>query len=170
MTPGERWETPVEKAIREARERGEFDDLPGSGKPLGDLGSPDDPTWWVRRLAEREHLDLTAALPPAVALRKEAAAYPESLADLRSETAVREVLEDFNRRVRRDRLRPAVGPLPPVLAPTVDVEEMLCRWRAVRAAAPPAPLPPPAPPTARRPWWGRSRGIPSPGAPDGRHS
>jgi DnaJ family protein C protein 28 len=35
-----RWESSVDRAIREAMERGEFDDLPGQGKPL-DLG--DDP-------------------------------------------------------------------------------------------------------------------------------
>ena len=67
-----RWESPVEKAIREAQERGEFDDLPGAGKPLTDLGDPDDPLWWVRRKAEREQLDLSLALPPGLQLRKEA--------------------------------------------------------------------------------------------------
>ena len=30
-------ESPVEKQIREAMERGEFDDLPGAGKPLEGL-------------------------------------------------------------------------------------------------------------------------------------
>src|SRR5215207_7741046 len=64
-----RWESPVEKAIREAQERGEFDDLPGAGKPLPDLGDPDDPLWWLRRKAEREQLDLSPALPPRPALR-----------------------------------------------------------------------------------------------------
>ena len=80
-----RWESPVEKAIREAQERGEFDDLPGAGKPLKGLGDPDDPMWWLRRYAEREQLDMTGTLPPALQLRKEAAAFPESLADLRTE-------------------------------------------------------------------------------------
>jgi hypothetical protein len=146
-----RWEPPAERAIREAQERGEFDDLPGAGKPLRDLGDPNDPLWWVRRYAERERLDLSAALPPAIALRKEAASFPESLAGLRSEAAVREVLEDFNRRVRRDRLRPPDPGLPQVLAPTVDVEDMVQRWRALRPAGPPSPPAPPAP--ARRRWW-----------------
>ena len=120
-----RWESPVEKAIREAQERGEFDDLPGAGKPLKDLGDPDDPMWWLRRYAEREHLDMTGALPPALQLRKEAASYPESLADLRTEAAVRHVLEDFNTRVRRDRLRPPDPGMPQLLAPTVDVDAMV---------------------------------------------
>jgi hypothetical protein len=130
----QQWESPVEKAIREAQERGEFDNLPGAGKPLRGIGTPagDDPDWWIKGLVQREQLDLTGAMPPAIALRKEKAAFPESLADLGSEESVRAVLEDFNRRVKLDRLRPAVGALPPLLAPTVDVEEMIGQWRELR--------------------------------------
>jgi hypothetical protein len=133
----ERWESPVERAIREAQERGEFDNLPGAGKPLRSLGSldTDDPDWWVKGLVQREQLDLTGAMPPAIALRKERATFPESLLDLRTEEGVRAVLEDFNRRVRLDRLRPTIGPLPPILAPTVDVDEQVARWRELRVAA-----------------------------------
>jgi hypothetical protein len=133
----ENWESPVEKAIREAQARGEFDNLPGAGQPLRNLGSGDvdDPDWWVKGLVQREQLDLTAAMPPAIALRKEAAGFPESLLDLRTEQSVRAVLEDFNRRVKQDRLRPAVGNLPPLLARTVDVDDLVARWHAHRAAA-----------------------------------
>ena len=83
----ENWESPVERAIREAQERGEFDNLPGTGKPLRSLGDPEreDPDWWVKRFAEREHLDLSGALSPPLALRKEAATFPASLLDLRTE-------------------------------------------------------------------------------------
>ena len=139
-TPGRRrpsapvYETPADRAIREAMERGEFDDLPGSGKPLPPLGDPNDPLWWVRGLAEREQLDFTGALPPAIALRKEAAGFPESLLDLRSEESVRKVLEDFNKRVRKDRLRLPEPGLPQVLAPTVDVEALVAQWRDLKAA------------------------------------
>ena len=153
-----RWESPVEKAIREAQERGEFDDLPGAGKPLPDLGDPDDPMWWLRRYVEREELDLTGALPPALQLRKEAASYPQSLADLRTEAAVRRVLEDFNERVRRDRLRPPAPGMPQLLAPTVDVDVLVERWQALRAASQPADVDPPVTTgegrTGRR-WWRR---------------
>ncbi|GAA4396700.1 DUF1992 domain-containing protein [Fodinibacter luteus] len=151
-----RWESPVERAIREAQERGEFDDLPGAGKPLTDLGDPDDPLWWVRRKAAAEGLDLSLALPPALQLRKEAASYPEALADLRSEAAVREVLEDFNHRVRRARLRPPDPGMPQILAPTVDVDAMVARWRHLRAASQPPKVDPPVTTgeaRPRRPWW-----------------
>lgn len=132
----ERYESPVERLIREAQERGEFDNLPGAGKPLPSLGGTDDPDWWVRGLLRREGLDMTGALPPVLALRKEAAGFPESLVDLGTEQAAREVLEDYNHRVRLDRLRPAEGKLPPLLAKTVDVDDLVARWRALRAARP----------------------------------
>ena len=155
-----RWESPVEKAIREAQERGEFDDLPGAGKPLADLGDTDDPMWWLRRYAERERLDMTGALPPALQLRKEAASYPESLADLRTEAAVRHVLEDFNQRVRRDRLRPPDPGMPQLLAPTVDVDALVERWRDLRAASQGPDVDPPVTTGEARPgrrWWRRRR-------------
>src|SRR6478752_4444719 len=110
------WESAVEKQIREAQERGEFDNLPGAGKPL----------------AQRENLDLGGALPGALALRKEAATYPQALADVRTEAQVREIVEDYNKRVLADRLRPAVGNLPPLLAKTLDVDEMVAAWRGLR--------------------------------------
>ena len=161
MEPGRpQWESPVEKAIREAQERGEFDDLPGAGKPLPDLGDTDDPLWWVRRYAEREGLDLSLALPTPLQLRKEAAGYPHSLSDLRTESSVREVLEDFNRRVRRDRLRPPEPGLPQLLAPTVDVDDMVQQWRDLRAASQPAQVDPPVTSGEARPrrrWWRRRR-------------
>src|SRR6476620_4136435 len=133
MTGQPYWESAVDKQIREAQERGEFDNLPGAGKPL-DLSDSGDPDWWVKRFAARENLDLGGALPGALGLRKEAAGYPESLVDVRTEEQVREIIEDYNKRVLADRLRPAVGNLPPTLARTLDVEEMVERWRPLRAA------------------------------------
>ena len=45
----------MEKQIREAQERGDFDNLPGAGKPL-DLSDSGDPDWWLKRFAARENL------------------------------------------------------------------------------------------------------------------
>ena len=127
------FESLVERQIREAQERGEFDNLPGAGKPLRGLDGREDPDWWVKQMMQREGLDMADALPPVMALRKEAAGFPHSLLDLRTEESVRAVLEDFNRRVKLDRLRPAVGPFPPMLARTVDVDELATQWKALRA-------------------------------------
>ena len=46
----------VERQIREAMDRGEFDDLPGAGKPIEDLDRPYDPAWWATRWIRRERL------------------------------------------------------------------------------------------------------------------
>jgi len=46
----------VERRIREAMAAGEFDQLPGAGKPIPDLGLDDDPGWWVKKWVERERV------------------------------------------------------------------------------------------------------------------
>jgi hypothetical protein len=43
----------VERQIREAIARGEFDALPGAGKPLPDLDRQYEPAWWAKRFVER---------------------------------------------------------------------------------------------------------------------
>lgn len=44
----------IEQIIREAAEAGEFDGMPGTGRPLDDLERPYEPDWWVRRWFARE--------------------------------------------------------------------------------------------------------------------
>ena len=44
----------IERIIREAAEAGEFDGMPGTGRPLDDLERPYEPDWWVRRWFLRE--------------------------------------------------------------------------------------------------------------------
>ena len=51
----ERYESAVDRLVREAQERGEFDNLSGAGKPLR-IRNPNDPDWWVKSWIEREQL------------------------------------------------------------------------------------------------------------------
>src|SRR5262245_41841967 len=117
---------PVEKQIREAYQRGDFDDLPGAGKPLH-LRHPDDPEWFAKQLMEREHI--TGVLPGPLALRKERRELPDLIDQLHDEDDVREVLRDFNRRVREALLRDSK-----VLVGGVNVEEYAAAWRTRRSA------------------------------------
>ncbi len=126
-------ETWVDQAIQQAQRNGDFDDLPGAGKPLRNIERTDDPDWWVKGLIEREKLDLSAAMPAVMALRRERAGFPESLRDLPDEAAVRAHLEDFNQRVLADRRRPWAGAGSPPIAGRVDVEDMLRQWADLRA-------------------------------------
>lgn len=121
----------VDLEIEQAQRRGEFDNLQGAGKPLRNLDQ-NDPDWWVKGLIEREQLDLSSALPTVMALRQERRGFPESLAGISDEVAVRERLADYNARVIEDRRKPVVGPTSPVVAGRVDVDDMVAQWRQLR--------------------------------------
>lgn len=121
----------VEVAIDQAIRRGEFDGLPGAGKPIPGLGASHDPDWWIRRKIQQERL--TGLGPPALTLRTEYAALADRIDELHREADVREHLEDFNRRVIEARRQLLGGP--PVVTPTVDVDEWIGRWRERRDAA-----------------------------------
>jgi hypothetical protein len=116
----------VEVAIQQAMRRGDFDGLPGAGKPLPAIDSVRDPDWWIRRKIERE--GLTGLGPPALTLRTEDAGLDERLDGIAAESTVREVLEDFNKRVREARLQLLGGP--PVITGYRDVEAEVEAWRA----------------------------------------
>jgi hypothetical protein len=121
---GVRFETWVERQIREAQERGEFENLPGAGKPLPGLTGHYDDQWWVKQVAQREHISL---LPPMLVLRKEAEDLLAGLGNLPSEAAVREVVADYNARVVEAIRRPQDGPL--VAIPRrLDVEDVVADW------------------------------------------
>ncbi len=82
------YESWVDKQIREAQERGDFDGLPGAGKPLPHLGDPDDADWWVKGYIKRENLDISGALPtPLPCARRRPASrsrWPTCVRSLRS--------------------------------------------------------------------------------------
>ena len=109
-------------------ERGEFDNLPGKGKPLGDLGSLDDRDWWLKKLIERERI--TGVLPAALQLRKDDAELDALLDREATEKLVREQVEDFNRRIVEARRQLQGGP--PVVTRTRDVDAEVERWRERR--------------------------------------
>jgi hypothetical protein len=136
----------AENAIQQAIRRGDFDDLPGAGKPLEGLSDRHDPDWWIRRKIQTEQL--TGLGPPALLLRTEHAEFAERVDALAREDAVREYVEDFNRRVIEARRQLLGGP--PVVTPTHDVEAEVTAWRERRAARSAAASPPSEAPRRRR--------------------
>jgi len=123
--PGLSQEQWVERLIREAQERGEFDNLPGAGKPIEGLDRPHDELWWVKRLLEREKLSLT---PETLALRKELEAALARVAEQTSEDAVRRIVAGINERIRDVNARAVSGP-PSDIAP-LDADAVVRKWRA----------------------------------------
>lgn len=114
----------VEIAIQQAQRRGEFENLPGAGKPLANLRETTDPDWWFRRKIERERI--TGLGPPALTLRTEDRDLDARLDATSTEDGVREILHDFNKRVREAQRQLLGGP--PVVTSPRDVEAEIDRW------------------------------------------
>ena len=128
LMPYESW---VERQIREATERGEFDNLPGQGKPIKGLNGRDEENWWVKAYLEREQLPLP--LPTSLALRKEVMELPETLTDVPDEQSVREIVSDLNHRIAASHRIRADGP--PIVVRVVDVEATVATWRRRRRSS-----------------------------------
>jgi hypothetical protein len=148
--PWMRHETWVDRQIREAQERGDFDNLSGAGKPLANLDRPFTATRWAVDWIEREGGDLRGLLPPLLALRRERTELLASLASIPSEALLGEAVRDFNRRLLDQYRRPAEGPL--IAVGVLDLEETTEAWRQARPAPAPVVEPEPAPRSRRR-WW-----------------
>jgi Domain of unknown function (DUF1992) len=122
--PGIRWESWIDRQIREADERGEFDDLPGAGKPIPDLDKPFDELWWVKDKLRREGLSY---MPPSVALRKEAGDALLAASRAGSEAEVRKIISAINEKIREANRNVIEGP--PLMLVPYDVERVVREWR-----------------------------------------
>lgn len=122
--PGITFESFVDQQIREATERGDFKNLSGLGKPLPDDSAPYDELWWVKGKMSREGL---SALPPTLALRKEAEEALEAVARAASEAQVRRIVADINEKITAAIRRPPWGP--PLNLKPFDAEKLLEDWR-----------------------------------------
>jgi DnaJ-like protein len=129
---GATWESWVDRQIRTGMERGEFDNLPGKGRPLDGIGadgneSHRDEDWWLKAKLRRERLSY---LPPTLAIRKELEEALEAVRAASREDVARRIVDDINERIRDVNRRGAEGP-PSTVMP-LDVDAVLARWRAQR--------------------------------------
>ncbi len=63
-------ETWIDAQIRDAQERGAFENLPGTGKPIPDLDQPYDPNRWIKQKIRAEGLPTEALLPAVIATKR----------------------------------------------------------------------------------------------------
>lgn len=116
----------VEQQIQEAQRAGQFDDLPGRGRPL-DSGDAADPYWWAKQLLRREGAD---ALPPALALRRQVERTLAALPALADEARVRSLLAALDAEIRRFNATTISGP--PTTQPPLDIDALVADWRRAR--------------------------------------
>jgi hypothetical protein len=122
--PFESW---VDRQIREATERGAFENLPGAGKPLPGEEAPYDELWWVKDKLRREGV---SHLPPTLVLRREADdAYAAALAS-RTADEVRQRIAALNDTLRQAVLANLSGPT--VSLAQYDAEQVVEEWRRGR--------------------------------------
>lgn len=152
--PGVSWQTWIDRQIEQGREAGAFEDLPGYGKPIENLGGTRDELWWVREKLRRENVEV---LPPALRIAKEREdALAEALA-APTEQRVREILDAVNTKIRYANSHVIEGP--PSTSVVIDVDAVVEQWRSIERPSVEAPdadaVAEPAP--AR--WWRRIRRV-----------
>jgi hypothetical protein len=153
----------IDQQISEATERGAFDNLRGTGKPLRFRGDPDDPDAWALDWVRRSGVPAEELLPTPLRLRKQAAQLAESVPEFSSEQEVRDAVAELNDRIMEWRKLP-IGP--PIFVRLVDSEAMIAKWRAERPEPPAATAEPVTQPgdaeveadRGRRRWWRRAAG------------
>jgi len=128
--PGASWESWVDQQIAQGVARGDFENLPGKGKPLQGLGDFHDDDWWLKAKLRAERLSY---LPPTLRVRKELEEAREAIAAARREEVVRGIIDDINTKIRDMNRRGAEGP-PSTVMP-LDVESVVSQWRQSRGEA-----------------------------------
>ncbi|MEU2253712.1 DUF1992 domain-containing protein [Nocardia xishanensis] len=166
--PDQTFESWIDKQVREATERGEFDNLRGAGRPIPGVGTPVDENWWLRDYLRREGVRADGMLPESLVLRRDVERIHETVAESDTEREVRAAVSELNQRVVRY-LRTPTPPHVPV--GPVNADAVVVRWRADRTPAPAKPSsaapqrapsaaprrgPEAASPPPRR-WWQRFR-------------
>lgn len=125
--PGVSFESFIDKQIRDAQARGDFEGLPGAGEPLRGDDTAYDELWWIKQKMAREGMSV---LPPTLALRKEAEDALEAAYRAPSERLVRKIITEINAKIREMMFRPPPGP--PLGKKPYDVEEVVREWRERR--------------------------------------
>lgn len=103
-----RFESAIEAQIKAARRRGDFDNLPGAGKPIEGLDR-DDPDWWLKNKMKEEGLE-GGVVVPSLQLRADV---PRELARIRlmkDRDTARTALAALNLRIHKVNSRQIRGP------------------------------------------------------------
>ena len=133
--PIEKFESLAERRIREAQAEGQFDSLPGFGKPIPNLDGPDDENWWIKNKLRQESL---VVLPPILEARRDTERTLEAVRSMQSEHQVRVALKALNERIRAAREHPAFMRLMARTATGYPVALGLCGNLAVERRGPAA--------------------------------
>ena len=117
----------IDAQIGAAMRDGAFDNLPGAGKPLANIGQGYDPDRWIREKLAREGAAMT---PPSLELRRKVEKELAAIAALDDEAAVRLRMAALNAEIARFNATAVEGP--PTNLVTLDIDQVVARWRRSR--------------------------------------
>ncbi len=126
--PGMSFETFIDRQIREAQSRGQFDNLPGKGRPVEGLDKAWSPEAWLGAKLKRE--GLSAPLPAVLELRKQAEERLRDLLLLEDEEALCTALDVLQAWILKRHARALEGPR--LAPPRLDKAAILRLWREQR--------------------------------------
>lgn len=117
----------VERRIVEAMERGEFDNLPGQGKPLH-IDSPppvNEDLWWMLKIMRQANV-----VPDEIRYRKRVDELREKLETATDERDVLATVRELNAEIRK--LNGMGTNVIPTTLTTFEEADALARWRRAR--------------------------------------
>lgn len=123
--PSQSFDSFIEERIRNAIDNGEFQGLPGLGKPIPDIDLPYDENRWLRDKLKREKVN---AVPPLLQIKLDIEATLEKLNSLESEAAARKLLAELNERILAASYAHIAGPTSDIMA--LDIEKQIYKWKA----------------------------------------
>jgi len=124
------WRLLAEERIQAAQAEGQFDNLPGFGKPIPGIDEPHDELWWVKEKLKREQI---SSLPPALAIRLDVQNTLANLKNLPTEFQVRRELTALNDRIRKASFAITWGPSVDVVPLSDDeIDNHIAHWRTSR--------------------------------------
>jgi hypothetical protein len=118
-------ESLADRQIRQARESGHFDNLPGQGKPLPGIDDVHDDDWWMKEKLRREQVALK--VPPTLEIRFAKRDLLAALPGIADEQEVRRRIEVLNKRIAEVNRTPCDGP--PSTTSLINLPEALVAWR-----------------------------------------
>lgn len=121
----------VERRIQEAMERGEFDNLPGAGKPLRIEEPPvlNSDLWWALKILKQANF-----VPDEVRWRKQIDELRARMHGVRDEEELRQVVREMNELI--EKLSGMGTNRIPMTWMKLDEEKAAAEWRRRRAKHP----------------------------------
>jgi len=122
--PGMSWEGFAEYLIRKSMGEGEFENLPGSGRPIDGLDEPYRDDWWLRSVLKREDLSVPCA---SLDIRRDVEQTLNRVRNLPDAASVRHEIESLNARIAK--VNRIGGSGPSTFVATLDMEAVVAQWQ-----------------------------------------